>query len=353
MWVGGEFYYDDRWQVEAPVIDTAGMTFLNGGKACLIVIADHLRSLGVDSILLPAYLCPTIVDTLESRGMRCAYYPICVDLSLDLDALDRLCRSTKAVFFINYFGFQHDEETRAFFTALRQRGVFVVEDNAQAGFPAHSTGDFVFNSVRKLAPFDGGYLLTPYDINHLVDDFPMTPNRRLPLIREYRRRLGEYRYSGKDSHTELSRLYTEAESAYGQDSVVTGDLQERTRIEHLDWIGIKRARRENYAYLLELISRIPGVTALFPALQADNLPLGLPVYIDGVVRDWLFDEMGNAGVGLTVHWDALLRDPRLNADKIAVDMASRVLTLVIDQRLTHKQLEYQADVLARYLKRAK
>lgn len=351
MWVGGEFYYDDRWQVDTSAINTMGMTFLNGGKACLIVIADYLRSQEIDRILLPAYLCPTIVDTLESRGMRCAYYPIQPDLSIDLDALERRLGTSKAVLFINYFGFQYVAETRAYFEALRQRGVFVVEDNAQAGFPAQTTGDFVFNSLRKLAPFDGGYLLTLHDVSGLVKADDDVPNRRLALIRAYRHKLGEYRYKGVGSHKELSRLYAQAERYYERDSLVAGDAEERARIEGLDWVGIKRARRENYAYLLELIARIPGVTPLFPALQADNQPLGLPVYIDSNKRNRLFDQLGSAGIGLTIHWDAFLRDPRLNRDPIAVDIANRILTLVIDQRHTRKQLEFQAERLDWFMRR--
>ena len=353
MWVGGEFYYDERWQVGAPVIDTGEMTFLNGGKACLIVIARYLHRQGIDSILLPAYLCPTLVDTLESCGLRCAYYPVQPDLGIDLDALDRALGAHKAVLFINYFGFQHNEQTRTYFTALRQRGVFVVEDNAQAGFADLTTGDFVFNSLRKLVPYDGGYLLTPHDLGDLTRDDRGQVNRRLLLIREYRRRLGEYRYRGVGSHAELTQLYAQAERCYEQDFTVAGDVEERRGIEHLDWAGIKRARRENYAYLLELISGITGVTPLFLALQADNLPLGLPVYVDGEVRDRLFDALGNAGIGLTVHWDALLRDTRLNANTAAVGIASRILTLVIDQRHSRKQLEYQADQIASFIQRNK
>lgn len=350
MWVGGEFYYDERWQVDAPAIDTSGMTFLNGGKACLFVIARFLRRHGVDAILLPAYLCPTIVDTLERCGLRCAYYPVQSDLSIDLGALDRAIGGHKAALFINYFGFQHNEQTRAYFTALRQRGVFVVEDNAQAGFAGLTTGDFVFNSLRKLAPYDGGYLLTPHDVSDLARDARGQMYHRLPLIREYRRKLGEYRYRGTGSHDELARLYEQSERHYEKGFAVAGDPEERWGIEHLDWAGIKLARRENYAYLLELISGITGITPLFPALLADNLPLGLPVYVEGGVRDRLYDALGNAGIGLTVHWDALLRDPRLNADPAVVDIASRMLTLVIDQRHSHKQLEYQADQIAGFMR---
>jgi len=350
MWVGGEFYYDDQWQRDRPQIDTSDMIFLNGGKACLIVIADTLRSRGIDRILLPAYLCPTIVNTLESRGLCGDYYPVRSDLTIDLDSLDERINHYQAVFFINYFGFRHSDAVYDYFNALRKRGVFVVEDNAQAGFASRCMGDFVFNSIRKLAPYDGGYLYTRHNVSDLVSRYPSVENRRLPVMRKYRQRLGEYRYRGIGSRDELMELYEQAERFYELDVVVAGDPDERQSIEHLDWNGIKRARRENYAYLLELLANIPRVSPLFPALQPDIMPLGLPVYIEEIPRDHVFDALGTDGIGLTVHWDALLRDPRLNSDPVVVDMASRMLTLCIDQRVTRKQLEYQADRLYQLLK---
>lgn len=350
MWVGGEFYYDDRWLLDRPQVDTSQLMFLNGGKACLIVIADALRSRGAERILLPSYLCPTIVNTLESRGLRCEYYPVRADLTIDLDSLNERIHRHQAVLFINYFGFQHSEAARDYFAALRKRGVFMVEDNAQAGFASRYTGDFVFNSIRKLAPYDGGYLFTQHNVGSLAARYPSIENRRLPLIREYRHRLGEYRYRGIGKRDELVQLYEQAERFYELDPVVAGDPDERRCIEHLDWNGIRRARRENYAYLLELITDIPRVSPLYPGLQPDNTPLGLPVYIEEIPRDQVFDALGKAGVGLTVHWDALLRDPRLNCDPQVVDMASRMLTLCIDHRVNRKQLEYQADLLRHLLR---
>jgi len=71
MFVGGEFYNDPVWLADTPTLSTQGMTFLNGGKACLIVISEVLLSRDIQHILLPAYLCPTIVNTLEHSGLTC------------------------------------------------------------------------------------------------------------------------------------------------------------------------------------------------------------------------------------------------------------------------------------------
>jgi len=340
MFVGGEFYTDNRWLSNTPTISTGEMYFLNGGKACLIVISDYLLDHGIDKILLPSYLCPSIVTTLERGGLICDYYQINEDLSINLDDLSQKIDGYKAVYFINYFGFLQAPAALNFLKAVRQNGILVVEDNAQAGFPGHSTGDFIFNSIRKLIGYDGGFLITQQDISPYLGKYAGRPNRRLPVIRDYRTRLYRYLFRGRGSHADLEALFNQAEQYYETDLVVLGDLHEREHIERLDWKGIKQARRDNYQYLLSLISSISEISPIFPALQEDNMPLGLPVYFSGVSRDRVYDELGNAGIGLTIHWEDILSNPRTHGNCLAVDMANRMLTLMIDQRTSHKQMDY-------------
>ena len=348
MFVGGEFYTDNRWLTPAPTLSTPpGTLFLNGGKACLVVIADDLLDHGIDKILLPSYLCPSIVNTFEQRGLQWDTYPVNPDLSIDLEDLARRVGDYRAVYFINYFGFSHPPAALEFFQSLRQQGVLVVEDNAQAGFPAHSSGDFVFNSIRKLIGYDGGYLWTRRDLKPYLKAYAGLPNRRLPVIREYRARLYRYLFRGRGSHEELEALYERAEHFYETDLVVLGDPTEQAQIERLDWKGIQATRRENYIYLLGLIAPIAPISPIFPALQPDNMPMGLPVYFTGVSRDRVYNELGSAGIGLTIHWEDILTHPGVARSRTAVDMASRMLTLMIDQRTSHRQIDYLVQQLER------
>lgn len=353
MFVGGEFYYDDRWISDTPTISTEKMVFLNGGVACLTVISDFLLDHGIRKIVLPSYLCPSIVTTFERSGLTCDYYQINADFSIDLaDLAQKICEH-KAMYFINYFGFLNTPAVLSFIKDLRQNGVIVVEDNAQAGFHDHPTGDFILNSLRKFVPFDGGYLITQHDLAPYLEKYRGRPNRRLEVIRNYRKQLSGYLFEGKGNHGDLEELFDLAEHYYETDRVVDGDPQERFQIERLDWKGIKQIRRANYEYMLSLISSIPDISPIFPALQADNMPLGLPVYCSGVPRDRVCEELGNAAIGLPIHWDDILSDPRINGNRVAVDMASKILTLAIDQRTSHKQMDYLAMNLIRGIEVAK
>lgn len=352
MFIGGEFYYDQRWNTGQSRLAAGEMVFLNGGAACLTVIGDFLRARGVRRVLLPAYLCPSILTVLERCRLEWAFYRVNEDLSIDLASLERQAAGCGAVYFINYFGFRHSAPALELFRRLSERGLILIEDNVHAGFSDALTGDFVFNSIRKLAPYDGGYLLARgalagCDLAPYIEKYAGLPNRRLPLIRAYRRRLYDYLYEGRGDHAALVDLYNQAARLYETDVVVLGDEAERRQIEQLDWDGIREARRRNYNHLLEWVSAIPELCPLFPALQAEMMPFGLPVYVRGVSRDALYEALGQAGVGLVIHWDEIRSDPRTAGDPLACSMAARMLTLPIDQRAGRKQIDFLAMTLVR------
>jgi hypothetical protein len=353
MFVGGEFYDDPAWMGETPSISTENMYFLNGGSACLTVISDFLLDHGIDRVLLPSYLCPSIVITFQRSGIGWDFYQINEDLSIDLENLAQKSSGFQAVYFINYFGFLHNTETQNYFKQMQQNGILVIEDNAQAGFHPNPTSDFCLNSMRKLAAYDGGYLITQHNMTPYLDKYPDYSNRRLPLIREYRKRLYHYLFDKTGSYTELNDLFQRATQYYETDLVIPGDLEERQLIERLDWNGIKQVRRDNFQYLMDWVSSIPEISPIFPELQADNSPFGLPIYFLEVDRDPVYEALGNAGIGLVIHWDTIQTDPRTNHNQRAVDMAGKMLTLAIDQRMRHKQMDYLAQQLIRAIVLAK
>lgn len=350
MFVGGEFYSDPRWRTDTrslPLAGTQPVCFLNGGQACLMLIADYLREHSLNKVLLPAYLCPTIPRTLQRSGLSCSFYRVRADFSLDLEDLAAKISADphQAVYFINYFGFSPAAPALDFLRGLRPQGVIVVEDNAQGGFFNHPSGDFVFNSLRKFAAYDGAYLSAPTGMSPYVERYRGRINRRLPLIRAYRARLAHYLFEDTDDADELDALFEQAEGYYETDRVVLGDTQEQAGIEHLDWEAIRRVRRENYAYLLSRVQAIPEIMPIFPALQDENMPLGLPVYFSGVSRDRVAEQLGEAQIGLTVHWENIHAQPDTPAQRLAVEMSSQILTLAIDQYTGREQLDYLVEQL--------
>lgn len=347
--IGGEFYAEAESRSLTPSIDTSALTFLSGGKACLSVICRWLLSEGIGEILLPEYLCPTIIDTLEHWGLGYDFYGINADLRYNLPDLERKARQFQTILFINYFGFSPQPQDSEALDQLQSAGKYLIEDNAQRGFWQHSRGDFVFNSLRKLVPHDGGYLQSCFDVTAALPADEPT-NRRLDLIREYRRKLREYLLEDEHTFAEVSTLYERAEEAYNLGYTIRGDGTEKRGIESLDWPAIVRQRRLNYNVLLESISGLPGVEPVFGELTEDAVPLGLPVYLSGRRRDELCACLAEEGVGVTIHWEGLDSDPRLPWDVAAKPWGSRMLTLPVDQRYTGADMLRLADILAKVLR---
>lgn len=75
------------------------------------------------------------------------------------------------------------------------------------------------------------------------------------------------------------------------------------------------------------------------------MPLGLPVVLSGVSRDRVAAHLGEAQIGLTVHWENIHADPNTPAQHLAVETSSRILTLAIDQYTSRAQLDYQVEQL--------
>lgn len=350
MFVGGEFYEDAAWVSDTPAPPIVGAIFLNGGRACLNVISDYLCANKIQKILLPAYLCPSILDVLDQHALSYTFYGINEDFSIDLEDFLSKADDNQVVYFINYFGFQHSPKTLSVLRQFQSNGMLIIEDNAQAGFPSSCIGEFCFNSMRKICAVDGGYLATrkllpPSIFNHFTYE-----NHRLPLIREYRLQLRSYLYEGCGSREELDHLFYQAEQYYEHDKVILGDVEERKKVEHLDWHAIKAVRRANYEYLCDEIGDLFGITSVSPALQSDNMPLGLPVYISDFSRDRLIDQLAEVGISLTVHWDALLSDPRTQNDPRVTKMARNILTLPVDQYTSKSQLNFLVTNLNKILK---
>ncbi len=68
-----------------------------------------------------------------------------------------------------------------------------------------------------------------------------------------------------------------------------------------------------------------------------------------MARDELWNRLGEAGIGLTIHWQGIPNDARLNSNMAAVEMAGRILTLACDQRTSRTQMDAMVERIQRIL----
>lgn len=157
------FPWDERYHTEFVDSGTSALSL-----AVELSIASSTIP-GTPEVILPAYGCPDLVAAVLFQGAK----PVLVDLGSDSPCLSlgafeqALTSNTVAVIAVNFLGFR--ENLEGIKAALNGRGVWVIEDSAQAFPPASSTSgiaDCVVLSFGRGKPINlmgGGALLIRRD----------------------------------------------------------------------------------------------------------------------------------------------------------------------------------------------
>ncbi|WP_434304817.1 DegT/DnrJ/EryC1/StrS family aminotransferase [Clostridium botulinum] len=132
--IGGEFWF------QSSVLDSnqdnfkgLNAVFLSGGQDALRFIIEDISFENDEYILMPSYLCPTILHNFKRKNINFIFYEIDEELSINLKDIENKINNykVKAVFFIDYFGFYHNDNTIDFLKKLQRKGVILIEDAVQ------------------------------------------------------------------------------------------------------------------------------------------------------------------------------------------------------------------------------
>ena len=344
FFVGGEFWVDPCYQTDSVTIPAVGMTYLNGGEAALRLICDYLSSQGVREILIPSYMCPTVADAFDRYGFAYTFYSIRDNFRIDLDDLLKKLPGFEVLYVINYFGYGFTDEEVAVLNQFKAQGMLVIEDDAQGGFNRASMANVRFNSLRKIVPYDGSLFYSDRDLSRNLAKFAGLPNHRLPVIRQFRQTFARLLADGAEDFDELNPLFDQSERHYYADLAVLGDPDERAAVERLDWTAIEATRKANHQRLCDRLADVPEIEIVFPKVSPYGPPLGFPVYVRNGQRDALLAYLRERQVYPIVHWD-ILNDPRINKIPETVAMSARIVTLILDQRFSLEDVDYEASVV--------
>jgi hypothetical protein len=342
--VGGEFWYDLRYQTNSAKIPAQGMIYLNGGEAAIRLICDFLISHGVREILIPSYVCPTIADAFDRYGVTYSFYIIQDNFRIDLDNLLKIAPGFKVLYVINYFGYGFTNEEMVVLNQLKAQGMMVIEDDAQGGFNRVSVANVRFNSLRKIVPYDGSLFYSDRDMSQNLKKFVGLPNNRLPVIRQYRQTFARLITDGAENFDVLNPLFDQSERHYYTDLTVLGDSDERTAVERLDWAEIEATRKANHLRLCNQLAEVPEIEVIFSKVSPHGPPLGFPIYIKNGQRDAMLNYLREWHVYPLVHWD-ILDDSRINKIPKTVAMSTKIITLILDQRFSLEDMDYEASLV--------
>ena len=328
--------------------------FFASGRAALLA---GLQALGIgpgDEVLLPSYLCESVVTPVEAVGARPAFYP--VGKRLDVDVADlhlAISPATRAVVLIHYLGFPGP--LQEVWELCHRLGIALIEDCAHALYsrngevPLGSVGDLAIYSPWKSLPLPDGGLLR---LNR--EGLTVAAPETQPAPRETASRLA-YRALGTVEQLvgwspRLMLLQRQSLRRQMHDRVSAGPAEMLAGSE-VSWRLLLAAhaeevvekRRRNYARLLDACRELAWAIPVFDSLPTGVCPLGLPLVAEN--RDHWRDVLLRRGVNVRTYWEQL--PPLVNLQQFpdAAWLRDRILVLPVHQGLPSAGVEWLARLL--------
>lgn len=327
--IGGEFPISFTDLLKAPSLSRVddGTYHYASGRAALYQILKYLKEQrGIAKVLLPDYLCDTILVPIRRIELAYEFFPLNDNLELDQAAFCKVYRKDAAVLLINYFGLQNLSEQVSFIRNVDKNAI-IIEDDVQAYYEFKKPlgdVDFKYTSLRKtFAIPDGGLVKTTHSLP--VIDKPNT--------------FGQYKAAAalmksmKEGNFDDS-VFLDISKIGGNkidDELDCGmSLFSERLYASIDEEDVKNRRQANARYLVERLAE-RGTQLLLPVTE-DKVPLFVPIVLDNryAVRKAMFQQE----IFCPVHWP--LDGMPVKKGK---EMAEHELSLIVDQRYDEKDME--------------
>ncbi len=320
--IGGEFpiAVTDILIVGSRRKEELGVYKYASGRAALYQILKHLKSeKGVGRVLLPDYLCSSVLVPVKALELEYEFYPIDETLELEEETFAALYKQSSAVLVINYYGLKDLSKQESFIRCL-DKDAIIIEDDVQAYYEFKKPlgdVDFKFTSLRKtFAIPDGGLVKTQY---------------QLPVI-ETPNTFGQYKAAaallksmreGNFNDQIYLEIFEKGESIIDCELECGMSQVAEKLYDSLDEERVKVRRLNNARYLIEELETM-GIKPILPLLE-DHVPLFIPISLNN--RNEVRKRMFQNDVFCPVHWPSDGMGVRRG-----VEMAERELSLIVDQR---------------------
>ena len=317
-----------------------------------------------DSVLVPAYICPAVIDPFQKLGIQILFYPVDQALAPDASAIrELLLKKPRAILIVHYFGFAARAE--AVIQECRDHGLWIIEDCAHT-LPLPSKGikgdlgDVTMYSLPKLLPVPDGAVVVVNNDRLPWPQAPAEANRRLVLVNLVWQAANTLEtLMGVSLRTRLreSRTSTNMITALRQPSAGNGESRSYHRFRmspvsqaihrRIDLGSIAKRRQQNYRWLAAAVKSIKGATPIFGDLDSPSAPLGFPILVDH--REAVRSKLMAAGVDPRPIWSALPAQVPIEGFADARYVAAHNIVLPVHQDLTPRALVHIVSALDRAL----
>lgn len=299
----------------------------SSGRAALYQILKYLKQeKWINHILLPDYLCSSVIVPVMTLGLDYSFYPIDEQLELESSSFTKLYKKASAVLVINYFGLKDLTTQIQVIRSLDEQAI-IIEDDVQAYYEFKKPlgdVDFKFTSIRKtFAVPDGGLVKTNCQLPKVVAPNTFGQYKAAAAL------LKSMREGNFNDHIYLE-LFEKGES------LIDGELEcgmssiAVKLFYTLEEERVKIRRLNNAQYLIGLLGKL-GIKPLLP-VNDGCVPLFIPIVLNN--RDEVRKRMFQHGIFCPVHWP--IEGVDLKRGKV---LAETELSLIVDQRYGQKEMD--------------
>lgn len=342
-----------QWQEPfVGAFDPQATTLTDSGRSAIRLALRMMNCPSGSAVLLPSYLCDSMVQAVCDEGLKPQYYAVNRDLSVNPNALQRaLTPQVSAIMAVGYFGAAPAETVLQF---AKSQGIPLCIDLSHsmlsdvATDSQSSDGQVVVASLRKLFPLaDGGLVFAPGILPPSILDMPSRHAQLRTAAMIWKSALTT---AGSWTNKPYRAAFLAAEDVLDHQAEITS-ISETSRVllQLLDLAELRRRRITNYQVLLNASQQWGRkVVSLLPELSAQGIcPLGFPVLCeDQESRNRLRTFLVQHGVFPPVHW--ITEAERLHEFPDAKWLQDRTMTIPCDHRYEPDHMATVADLISRW-----
>jgi hypothetical protein len=278
--------------------DDYEVNFTFGGYYSILAIIDSVKSVFDNNsvVLLPSYLCPSILHPFKSREIKYRFYKIDENLFVDIDYLISIIDdNVKAILFIDYFGVTQMKRLQPLLAILKSKKITIIQDIVQCLKITKDQlfGDYIFNSFRKFSPFEGSILLSKAKM-HI--DFSDKKNKFITY-----KRVGQFlRYFHVRWNLFSSRhflyYFRKADEYYVSDYIIGMSKFNYRQLNKIDIEFMTEKQIYYYSQLFDVFNK--NIPDLFRNIN--SIPLGFVIKI--TQRNQIRKDLFKQNIFPPIHW---------------------------------------------------
>lgn len=334
--IGSEFWLMEDTSIDQPRVENL-IYLLSGRTALDFIIKDIQKERIFSTVYLPSYCCESMIEPFVRNGVRVNFYKVGnkhIEYNFD--------NNTEAVLLMDYFGFE-DKNLESIAKKEKEAGKIVIYDATHKinGHPiVEQYSDYIFCSYRKW--YYCNYAMVKKNTNKFNIKKPSKINEKYCTLRNQAARLkNEYINGDREDKSLYLRMYNNAENMLEHDyrgyagTAIGVDLK-----------TIANRRRENANYLLSQLREIQGINLWKDRLDANDIPLFIPIFLEKKRRDNLRQYLINNNIYCPIHW------PISHLHEIHGEMKriyDEELSLICDQRYSLEDMEKEIMNIKRFI----